>query len=206
MVSGMFDHDSLLQCAGLAAMARGSFRGTVHTCHILNESVMQGSAMAMLEQFGFSKFTDAFKQSGGVHSVWNLLSLEAQIHTKFDRLDLWFESTHQVCYSEACQSCQLTHVQSGCYEVCAFYKTDERYIRCLLGPKRHVDGVPVVVDFSSEVQGVSLPDPLLLALRAICARVAHMSGAAELFDQLECDAELEDEGVLTFDGTYSSTQ
>jgi hypothetical protein len=34
-----------------------------------------------------------------------------------------------------------------------------------------------------------LPDPDLIALHAACARVAHMSGAAEYFDMLERDAE-----------------
>ena len=67
-------------------------------------------AMAMLEQFGFSNLTEAFKQSGGVHQVWNLLSLEYNLHSKFNRLELWFESTDKVCHSEICQSCQLTGV------------------------------------------------------------------------------------------------
>jgi hypothetical protein len=80
-----------------------------------------------------------------------------------------------------------------------FYKEDERHIRCLLCPKPRVDGGPVVVELTSEVEGVPLPDPLLLALHATCTRVAHMSGTAELFDQLECDpGEME---VLTFDGS-----
>ena len=78
-----------------------------------------------------------------------------------------------------------------------FYKADERYIRRLLGPKPYIDGAPMVVEFTSEVEGVQLPEPLLLALHATCARVARMSGAAEFFDQLECDAENME--VLAFD-------
>jgi hypothetical protein len=51
-----------------------------------------------------------------------------------------------------------------------------------VGPQPHVDGAPMVVEFTSEVEGVPLPDPLLLVLHATCARVAHMSGAAGFFD------------------------
>ena len=62
-------------------------------------------AMAILEHFGLTALTDALKKSGGVHEAWNLLSLEPNLHTKFDRLDLWFERTSQVRYSETCRSC-----------------------------------------------------------------------------------------------------
>ncbi|KAJ7475697.1 hypothetical protein FB451DRAFT_956088, partial [Mycena latifolia] len=34
-----------------------------------------------------------------------------------------------------------------------------------------------------------LPDPRLLALHAVCARVAHMSGAAEVLDKFDRDME-----------------
>jgi len=55
-------------------------------------------AVAILDLFGFSNIADAFKRSGDAHQVWNLLSLEHNIRSKFDHFDLWFESTHQVCY------------------------------------------------------------------------------------------------------------
>jgi hypothetical protein len=81
---------------------------------------LAAGARTMLELFGFSELTDAFKRPGGVHRVWNLLSLESQTHSKFDRLNLWFESTHQVCYSETCRSHQLARVQLGYYKVSVF--------------------------------------------------------------------------------------
>ena len=59
--------------------------------------------MAPLEDFGFSHFTQAFKKSGGVHQVWNMLPLEPNLHLKFDELDLWFERTSQVRHSETHQ-------------------------------------------------------------------------------------------------------
>ena len=61
-------------------------------------------AMALLEDFGFSYFTEAFKKSGGVRQVWNMLSLESNLHLNFDELDLWFERTSRVCHLEIRQS------------------------------------------------------------------------------------------------------
>ena len=103
---------------------------TVQACHILKEPAMQGAGigedsavvnkvrfhqqvwslyspviqtydtartMAFLELFGFSKVSEALKRP---HQVCNLLSLEPNICSKFDRLDLWFESTREACYSK----------------------------------------------------------------------------------------------------------
>ena len=64
--------------------------------------------MAILDHFGLTALTGALKKSGGVHEVWNLLSLEPNLHSKFDRLDLWFEHTPQVCQSETRRSHSLT--------------------------------------------------------------------------------------------------
>ena len=57
----------------------------------------------------------------------------------------------------------------------------------------------MIVDFSPNCDGVSPPSPQLLALHAVCARVAHMSGAAEFLNRLELDAE--ETNVLAFDGS-----
>ena len=62
-----------------------------------------------------------------------------------------------------------------------------------------VDGNRLSVTFSSNNPDARLPNPKLLALHAACARVAHMSGAAEAFDELERD--VEETRVLTFDGS-----
>ena len=47
----------------------------------------------------------------------------------------------------------------------------------------------MVIDLSSNLQGLPHPDPRILALHATCARVGHLSGAADLFDTLEEDRE-----------------
>jgi len=91
-------------------------------------------------------------------------------------------------------------VQPNRYKVCVFHEEDEGYIRRnFVGPKPHIDGAPMVVEFNSKHKEAPPPDPQLLALHATCARVAHMSGAAEFFNKLEWDAE--ETRVLAFDGS-----
>ena len=74
-------------------------------------------------------------------------------------------------------------------------KYTEQYIHYFAGPNPHVDGAPMVVELTSRFGEAPPPDPLLLALHAICARVAHMSGAAEFFNQRDA----EEIDVLAFD-------
>lgn len=64
--------------------------------------------MATLELCGLTDLTEAFIRPGGVHKVWNMLSLEPNLHFKFDQLDLWFDRIDEVRYSEARQPCALT--------------------------------------------------------------------------------------------------
>ena len=90
-------------------------------------------------------------------------------------------------------------MRPGRYKTCVSRKGHEKYIRLFAGPKPHVNGAPMVVEFTSQFEEAPPPDPLLFVLHATCARVAHMSGAAEFFDQLEWDAEETD--VLAFDGS-----
>ena len=103
-----------------------------------------------------SVLAEAFNRSDGVYQAWNLL-VDAQSPLPSNRLDLWFEGTCQVCYPETCWSSQLIPVQI----TESLSKTaNEVYIRCnLMGTKRHVDGAPVVVEFTSQFQEVPPPNP-----------------------------------------------
>lgn len=62
------------------------------------------SVMAILETFGLADLAGEFKKLGGVHQPWNMLTLEHNLHNKFDNLELWFKHTDQVCHSETCKS------------------------------------------------------------------------------------------------------
>jgi len=80
-----------------------------------------------------------------------------------------------------------------------------RLFRLLGKPQEQVTfSVPDDVIRECEAKGKpipALPDPELIALHAACARVAHMSGAAEYLDMLERDAE--EMTVLASDGSSS---
>jgi len=78
-------------------------------------------------------------------------------------------------------------VQLGRYKVCVSDEgTEEFFCRNFVTPKLHVDGAPVVVEFTSRFEQAPPPHPLLLALHATLARVAYMFGAAGFFDRLQC--------------------
>ncbi|TFK69180.1 hypothetical protein BDN72DRAFT_959737 [Pluteus cervinus] len=65
-------------------------------------------------------------------------------------------------------------------------------------------GIPDSVAFtSSDPITLPLPSEKLLALHAICANVSHLSGATQLLDQLDRDAENLHSEVLASDGTSS---
>ena len=90
--------------------------------------------------------------------------------------------------------------QPDSYEVCVPDPLSKIYLRMYkdFGRLRD-DGNRLSVKFSLNNLGARLPNPKLLALHAACARVAHMSGAAEAFDELERD--VEETRVLAFDGS-----
>jgi gamma-glutamylcyclotransferase (GGCT)/AIG2-like uncharacterized protein YtfP len=72
-----------------------------------------------------------------------------------------------------------------------------------------LDHMPSRVTFSVEPSAAAeamnkklmLPDPVLIAIRAVCARVANLSGAAEQADRILRD--LEDITVLADDGSMA---
>ncbi|KAF9645780.1 hypothetical protein BDM02DRAFT_3119694 [Thelephora ganbajun] len=203
MITGFFDKTSLKYSAELRQLEEplGGMPIIVKTSHILSESTTQGvglntkgsiankadhaaGVLAILSQFGLGHLSDALAAVGGVHEVWNLLSLESDLHSDFDSLDLWFESTGE----------------PNRYEICFFNVKIGQSIRAISNrTETSGPGASMVVDFSSNRDNAPPPDPQLLALHATCARVAHMSGAAEFLDEIERKAE--ETNVLAFDGS-----
>ncbi|TFK53841.1 hypothetical protein OE88DRAFT_1656216 [Heliocybe sulcata] len=108
-----------------------------------------------------------------VHSLSNVMTLEKSTHDFFDQLRLWLEPTDT----------------PNCYRVQAL---DPRYTH----PGRQL------VTFSTpDPEHLPLPSAELLALHAVCAKVAHLSGAAEYLDELDRDLEMSN--VLASDGGSS---
>ncbi|KAF9643201.1 hypothetical protein BDM02DRAFT_3227296, partial [Thelephora ganbajun] len=129
------------------------------------------SVIATLKQFGLKHLSLALEAVNGVHEVWDLLLLEHNLHTYFNTLGLWFESTGE----------------SNRYKICFFNVEIGQFIH-LISKRPETFG-----------SGHAAPDPKLLALHAMCAQVVHMSGAAKFLDELEWKAE--ETNVLAFDGS-----
>jgi hypothetical protein len=78
--------------------------------------------------------------------------------------------------------------QPNCYQVCVSDPILKVHLRRCEYLESDNLGC-LFVSFSPNDNGLALPDPRLLGLHATCARVAHMSGAAEAFDKVERNLE-----------------
>ncbi|KAG9225746.1 hypothetical protein CCMSSC00406_0007756 [Pleurotus cornucopiae] len=132
-----------------------------------NEKDYAASVLAVLKRFGYDVDT---LNGAGVHSLFNVMTLERNVHDMFDQLLLWLEAT----------------------------ETANSY-RVKVANPLYFPGGPDVVAFSTpDPEHLPVPSPHLLSLHAACAKVAHLSGAAEYIDNL--DREMEATKVLAFDG------
>jgi len=183
-------------------MAEEAQAGYTYTecCHIFSQGTLQSldkgehqkdhaaTAFAMLKMFGLEQLVESLNGKG-MHSLGNIITMDMGLHRCFDRLQLWLEP-----------QTTATTTTVNTYTVCV--KLDEIF-RLVAKPQEQVTfSVPDDVIRECEARGKpipALPDPTLIALHAACARVAHMSGAAEYLDMLERDAE--DTTVLASDGS-----
>jgi len=157
--------------------------------HIFSESAQDGdkdyaaTVFAILEMFGLGNKAQAL-YGGEVNSLQNVITMAINLHSAFDCFNLWLEPVLG---------------QENTYDVCGK----------LLG--RYPVPTPSRVTFSVEPSAAAaaeamnkilmLPDPVLIAIRAACARVANLSGAAQQADRILRD--LEDITVLADDGSMA---
>ncbi|KEP48975.1 HNH endonuclease [Rhizoctonia solani 123E] len=106
----------------------------------------------------------------GIHNLRNIMTLRSDIHKAFDHLSIWLEPIEGLV---------------NAYNVGR------------IAPRLCPD-VPQVVTLTTSTP-LPLPDPRYLALQAACAKVIHMSGAAESIHLILRD--MEDTLVLSQDGS-----
>ncbi|KAF8274686.1 hypothetical protein EI94DRAFT_1869560, partial [Lactarius quietus] len=128
--------------------------------------------LAVLRQFGYD--VDGLNGEN-VHSLFNVMTTQKDVHDLFDHLELWFERTARILTSPNCYNVRKT-------------------TRFFLEPDQVVFTTPDPVK-------LPLPSPDLLTLHATCAQVAHLSGARDYVDRVLED--MEKLGVLEHDGTSS---
>ncbi|KAI0030248.1 hypothetical protein K488DRAFT_54632 [Vararia minispora EC-137] len=117
------------------------------------------NAWTVMRYLGFPSIVDELK-GDKIHSLENMLTLEPFLHAFFDRLCLWLEPDLAI---------------PNCYHVGS------------VKPLESIGIMKSVVTFKSHVQDPPLPLPKAdyLRIHASCCKVAHLSGASKLYDQLE---------------------
>ncbi|EDR00729.1 uncharacterized protein LACBIDRAFT_295751 [Laccaria bicolor S238N-H82] len=195
MITGAYDYSSIT----LHPELRNRFiahpaSGVTQCAHIFSETAQDGehkaayaaSAMAILEVFGLKDKAESLV-GGNVHKYFNILTMRAEIHSLFDQLQFWLEEVIG---------------EENTYKIVAI---DNQLFWALAGLQQKLECVTFRIDpdvvtacKAKNINPPSLPSPALLAIRAACSRVAHMSGAAEHIDQIIRD--LEDTPVMAEDG------
>ncbi|KAF9013706.1 hypothetical protein BDZ89DRAFT_1076885 [Hymenopellis radicata] len=183
MLTGVYDERSCEESEQLATQADASPEGSGYTqcCHILNEAVTIGidptstepkteaktryaaTVLTMLRQFGLGTVADQFLTAGGIHHLSNILTVLGHLHQYLDDFKAWLEPT----------------TEDHCYQVRFHRAASAKQFPTLRSPVRF-EVNPMVAS-----RGLPLPDARLIALHATCAKVAHMSGAAEHWDSVE---------------------
>ncbi|KAK0216735.1 hypothetical protein EDD85DRAFT_798168 [Armillaria nabsnona] len=183
VVTGVYDQNTVGETS--ASLDEIGEAGTVYTqcTHIVPESPYfnvsgqdpnntkldyAASVSAVLKHFGY----DVNQLSGAkVHSLYNVMTMDSNVHDWFDRLGIWFEKTNA----------------ANCYKVQNLYPQYRRRL-------------PTEVTFTtSDQENLPVPSEAFLTLHAACAKVAHLSGAAEYIDK--SDRDVEDLSVLAYDGS-----
>nr|VWO94149.1 GTP pyrophosphokinase [Ganoderma boninense] len=154
----------------LQAQAPGPLEAqTLECCHIFPASGSTNHEFqGVLKSLGYTNIVNGLATADSkIYSLENTMTMVHVLHDHFARLDLWLEPTED-SHSE---------------------QTPHRYrLRTLwLLPHGLADGQAVTFQCHSAHPRLALPDPEYLRIHAACCRVAHLSGVAGLFDELERD-------------------
>ncbi|KAF7318116.1 hypothetical protein HMN09_00319500 [Mycena chlorophos] len=163
LVSGVYNIDSLLRSSELQQQYSTTNSGCsiVRTAHILSTSASETSTRAILRLFGLD--TGMYNEvSTNLYTPSNTLSLQSSLRIHFSRLQFWLEPVHD---------------QPNTYDVNPSPRLAPVFDTLVPRPRSRI-----TLSGSGSAAGPVLPDPTLLAMRALCARVVHASGAVEQWD------------------------
>jgi len=202
VVSGRYDMHAMTASAELfeAVTRFGKSPASLECCHILSESTLQAAdpsnlekaakkrthattVLTVLDTFGLEKQVAEFVVKDGVHHLSNILTMEPNYHKFFDELKVWFEETETSNKYKLCSTISVMFASD-------FPLNETPIVEFKVNPK-------ALETFPG--REFPLPDRKLLTVHAACARVAHMSGAAEYIDKF--DRDVEDTLVLSKDGS-----
>jgi len=105
------------------------------------------------------------------------MTMTNNVHSHFDRLQVWFVAEVMVFF----QHCwRLTHV-----EILDCHYDQPHTYRIEAARPFFIQRYPQVVTFTTSDAGrLPLPSPRYLEIHAACAKIAHLSGAAEYIERV----------------------
>ncbi|EJD42541.1 hypothetical protein AURDEDRAFT_185961 [Auricularia subglabra TFB-10046 SS5] len=181
ILTGHYDMSSCLKNEELMRRVTAGSHGYMSTgcCHIFPQATVQNvskdtdsvnddkrqyarALLAVMTLFGLDELAQEIASQNGVHDLSNIMIMSAGLHIAFDLLHIWLEPARTA----------NEYIISGPAPALAPYNL-------------HPGTTVRFQDHSGRALG--LPDRRLLALHAACARVVHMSGAAEFFERWEDD-------------------
>ncbi|PIL26733.1 hypothetical protein GSI_11147 [Ganoderma sinense ZZ0214-1] len=112
----------------------------------------------VLSSLGYTDIIGRLATTNQGQSLENVMVLTRSLLRRFNALDLWFEPIEDI---------------PNCYRVCSILKP----------PHKLTKGQQVT--FRSTDPRLPLPNREFLHIRAACCRVAHLSGASDIFRELE---------------------
>jgi len=145
-------------------------RSTNEDLNVDNKREYAASVHAVLDRFGQIRIDEL--NGTNIHRLENILTLDSVVHDWFDQLKVWLD--------------RKPDDPVNCYTPAA---TKPYYLREIQDQVRLN---------TPDMSKYPLPDPRYLAIHAACARVAHLSGAAEYIEMVFRD--MEDTKVLANNG------
>ncbi|KAF5329748.1 hypothetical protein D9619_009172 [Psilocybe cf. subviscida] len=146
--------------------------------HLFSEA----SVLSLLEIFGLQDPGQSL-HTHSVNGLQNVITLESRLQMRFDNFELWLEPVGG---------------QEHTYNVCKTEIDNVSILGMPIPPRVTLRVDPsAAVNAKKEGLALALPDPLLMAVRAVCVRVCNLSGATEHMEKIMDD--LEDSTVISDD-------
>jgi len=185
MITGAYDYNSCERCRTI--IPTGDITGVHITptecAHLFSESAQDGdkpseyagTAFTMLKMFGLDHMVEKLIGTQA-NTLSNVLTLSGALHDAFDKFRIWLEPVPG----------------KGNTYIVAMAEKDRDLLQLLSPRPRNSVTFKINPDCVAlcKEKGVELPElPSrdLIGLRAACARVAHMSGAAEYIEMIYRD-------------------
>ncbi|CAK5263181.1 unnamed protein product [Mycena citricolor] len=190
VLTGLYDKDILQAIPELQAKASAEGASQIGTrvVHLFSTAAQSNpdyatSALAILKLFGLGSVVQNLLGKRA-NNLFNVMTMCMNLQVDFDHLAFWFEAVpgQEHTYNVVARNPQTFFGQTPTPLRQVKFRVDADAERDAAGIE-----VPVRLD---------LPDPQLIAIRAACARVAAMSGAADQFLQIYKDRDEDELGTL----------